>query len=128
MEGINPTLTFLVMVLGLSGNARDTADPAVAIEREAGCPVPIILGALSKEDTWANAFWDSAASASVVPGVIEPKWADLAAHGTEPSAQAGDDAPPAFAQASDSIMRRTVPTSTSMLLVHGEPDPCMPQR
>jgi hypothetical protein len=125
MEGINPTLTLLVMVLGLSGNARDTADnAAAAIERETGCPIPIIVGAAAKEEIWSDAFWDSAAVPAVLPDKIEPNWADLAAPGPE-TAPLSEDARPAFDLESDSIVRRPVPTGVSMLAADAAPDPCM---
>ncbi len=115
MEGISPTLTLLVMVLGLSGNARDAADDsAAAIEREAGCPISIIAGAAAKHEIWSDAFWDGAAGETALPDVIEPKWADVA------------QAPPAFNLGSDSIVRQTVPTGANMLAVEVAPDPCAP--
>lgn len=127
MEGINPTLTFLVMVLGLSGNARDAADDQVAaIEREAGCPVPIMVGAPAKEEVWAGAFWDGAAGAPVPPEVIDPKWADLATPAAETAEPTGDAVLPAFDQGSDTIMRRSVPAGANMLALDVKPDPCTP--
>lgn len=122
MEGISPTLTLLVMVLGLSGNARDAADhSAAAIEREAGCPIPIIAGAAAKHEIWSDAFWDGAADETALPDVIEPKWADVAE-----APPVSGDAPPAFDLGSDSIARRTVPTGANMLAVEIAPDPCTP--
>lgn len=126
MEGISPTLTLLVMVLGLSGNARDAAqDSAAAMEREAGCPIPIIVDAAAKDEIWSDAFWGGADDASALPDVIEPKWADTAAPQAEKSPVI-DDAPPAFDLESDSIVRQIVPTSANMLAVDAAPDPCAP--
>ncbi|WP_162917382.1 hypothetical protein [Dongia deserti] len=127
MEGINPTLTFLALILGLSGNARDAADNQVAeIERHTSCPLPMIVAAPSKHEAWGDAFWKDAASASVLPDVIEPKWADSADPQITADEAAGDV--PTLDQGSDSIRRRTVPTSTDTLALAAEPVPCAPER
>lgn len=129
MEGINPTLTLLAVILGLSGNARDAAnDPVVETERGAGCPTPMAVNVPAKQESWPGAFWSSAAAASILPDVIDPKWADSAAPEIEAPGPSSDFALPALDQESDSIVRRTVPTGTNVSAMDVEPDPCGAER
>jgi hypothetical protein len=130
MDGINPTLAFGVLLLGLSGNARDAAhDQAktVDIEDGSGCPALMIAADSSQPagmENWADAFWDSAASASVLPAVIDPKWADpvFSEIDSEPT---GDLALQTLYHGSDVIERRTVPAGNE-LVVDADHDPCSP--
>jgi hypothetical protein len=129
VEGINPTLTLLALILGMSDNARDPAnDPVIEIERAAGCLAPMVVGASAKQENWPDAFWDSAASVSVLPDVIDPKWAAPAAPEIENTEPTGDFALPAFDQGPDLIVRRTVPTGANVLAVDIKPDPCEAER
>ncbi len=132
MDGINPTLAFGVLLLGLSGNARDAAhDPAktVDIEDGSGCPALMIAADSSSQpagiESWADAFWNSAASASVLPDVIDPKWAEPMFAEIEDSEPTGDLALHALYHGSDLIVRRTVPAG-NVLAVDADRDPCSP--
>lgn len=130
MEGINPTLAFLALMFGLSGNAREDAanDPAANVDMErgaGGCPTLMIASnppQPSSQQTWENweAFWDSAGSASALPDVIEPKWVDPASSEIEASEVAGDRVPVMVDDGSDPIVRK------NMLAAHSQRDPCAP--
>ena len=132
MEGINPSLAFLALIVGISGNARDNAanDPTASIETErgTGCPTLMISGAPpqpANQQSW-DAFWDSADSASVLPDVIEPEWADSAPAKIDASPPTGDLALPVLDDGSDPIARHPVPTGAGGPAADAKPDPCGP--
>lgn len=122
MDGINPTLAFGVLLFGLSGNARDAAnDPAttVDVERGSGCPTLMVAPDPSQTaamEPWA-AYWNSAASASALPDVMDPKWIDFAFPEIESLDPSG----------SDSIKRQVIPVA-NVLAMGPESDPCGPER
>lgn len=134
MEGINPSLAFLALMFGLSGNARDDAanDPAtnIDIDRRAGCPILMITGEPpqpASEQNW-DAFWDSAGSAAILPEVIDPKWAEPASPEFVVAEPAGDLALVALDHGADPIVRHMVPTGQSVTAVDIKHDPCAPER
>jgi hypothetical protein len=130
MDGINPTLAFAVLFFGISGNGREaTDDPPTEVEIESGSGCPALMIAVdpsqpASQETWAEAFWDSAANASGLPDVIDPKWADSAFPEIEGLKPTGDAAPAALAPGSDPIIRPTVPVSTNGRTADPEIDPC----
>jgi hypothetical protein len=134
MEGINPTLAFLALMFGISGNARDDAanDPAmnIDIDRRAGCPILMITGdppQPASEQNW-EAFWDSAGSGAILPEVIDPKWADPGFPELVVSEPAGDLASLALDHGADPIERQPVPTSQSVAATDIKDAPCAPER
>jgi hypothetical protein len=132
MDGINPTLAFVILLYGLSGNAPDAAnDPAAEINVEdgSGCSVLMITGdppEPASKESWTGAFWDSAISASVLPDVIDPKWADAAFPKIERADPTGAPALLMVDQRSDPIVRRTV--AAGVLAAAAERDPCEAER
>jgi hypothetical protein len=133
MDGINPTLAFAVLFLGLSGNAREAPDDLATkaeLEAEAGCSV-LMIGIDPPQppaiETWADAFWSSAGEPGV-PEVMGPKWTDSELLGIEDWEPAADPALAMLDGASDPIARQAVPVSTTLLAPASQADPCAPER
>jgi hypothetical protein len=133
MDGINPTLAFVALLFGLSGNARDAAnDLPAGIEPDgaSGCPAPMVAGNPPQPpgpETWAEEFWNTAASGSTLPDLIDPGWiasALVAIKGHQPSS---DAAPVALDHGSSPLMRRIVPTATNVLAANPGSNPCQPK-
>lgn len=134
MEGINPTLAFLALMFGLSGNAREDAanDSAtnIDIDRGAGCPILMITSDPPQpaiEHNW-GAFWDSTGSTALLPEVIDPKWADAASPELVVADPTGDRALLALDHGADPIVRQTIPTGQSVAAADIKHDPCAPER
>jgi hypothetical protein len=131
MDGINPTLAFGVLLLGLSGNARDAPNDLVTtvdVNSGSGCPALMMTADPSQPagmESWADAFWKSAASVSVLPDVIDPKWTDPLFPAIERALPTGDPGPQALEHGSDPIMRQAVPTGNVLAVDTGR-DPCGP--
>jgi hypothetical protein len=133
MDGINPTLAFAVLFLGLSGNAREAPDdPATKAEFEAEVSCSVLMSAIDPPqspaiETWAEAFWNSAADPGG-PEVMESKWTDSDLLEFEDPEPTTDLASALLDGGSDPIVRQAVPVSASLLAASAPGDPCAPER
>lgn len=87
MDGINPTLAFAVLLLGISGNAREAPDNQLAeLSAATGCPAATFAvepQPLLPPEGAPRIVWSDRSSDPPVPDVIVPDWAD----GTDPIAR-----------------------------------------
>ncbi len=133
MDGINPTLAFIALLFGLSGNARDvTYGPHAAAEIDggSGCLVRMLAGEAPRppsREQWAKEFWSTAASGSIVPDLMDPSWVDSVLASIKGSQPRSDLPPMAGHNGSDPIMRRTVSAGAIVLAAIPRSDPCRPK-
>ena len=123
MDGINPTLAFAVLFLGLSGNAREAPEEsAVTITLdEAACPSLTVADDPAQTpaiETWAEALWDSDDTSSL-DELIEPKWSDSAPLEMKTWETTGG---------ADPMAQQIVPTSLTGLSPDLDVAPCAPER
>lgn len=130
MDGINPTLAFLALMFGISGNARDDAasDPAMNIDldRSAGCLALMIGGHPPQPESrhgWET-FLPSAGGPSVGGAATAPEWAKPIPADIANSAFTGD--PMALDHEADPLARLTATASRKMPGPQSEQDPCAP--
>ena len=133
MDGINPTLAFVALLFGLSGNPRDAANdlPAgIELDRAFGCPALMVAGNSPQPpgpETWAEEFWNTAASGSTAPDWMGRSWMESALVAVKGS-HAGDDlSPVARHDASHPIMRRPVSAGAIVPAAIPRIDPCRPK-
>jgi hypothetical protein len=134
MDGINPTLAFIALLFGLSGNARDVTHdlPARAeIDGGSGCSALMVAGDLAQppsQEQWTKEFWTTAAGGSTLPDLFFPSWVDSALVAIKGSQPPRDLPQVARSDGSDPIMRRTVSAGTNVRAAIPGLDPCRPKR
>ena len=129
MAGINPTLAFAVLFLGMSGNSNEPAQQASIDTSGSGCPDVTIAEELAQPpapEPWTETLLSAVGDTAVLPDVTEPTWSDSASAATSDSEPPADVASTDSVGGSDPITRNAVPASMSALDVAPGVDPCGP--
>jgi len=129
MAGINPTLAFAVLFLGMSGNQNEPAQEASIGTSGSGCPGATIAEELAQPpapQTWTETLLSAAGDTAALPDVTEPTWSDSASPAVSDSEPQPDVSSPDPASGPDPIKRNAVPASMSALDVDPGVDPCGP--
>jgi hypothetical protein len=129
MAGINPTLAFAVLFLGMSGNSNEPAQEASIGTSGSGCPDVSIADELAQSSatqTWTETVLSAAGSSAALPDVAEPKWSDFSSSAVSDSEPTPDVSSPDPTGGRDPITRSAVPASMSAHDVDPAVDPCGP--
>ena len=125
MDGIHPTLAFVALFLGLSGNSHDaTQQQTDRLENRGDCPLMMIVGVpgqSSDQESLTNAFELGISDTTGAPYLRDSSWARIA-HEPGDDASAFDEL--VVLSGTDPIAQHTVPVLNTISAADPAADLC----